>query len=764
MSRPSRTPRTPRPTRSSRSSRSSGRSGTLLLALLLAATTLASYAPTFSAGYVDIDDADYVPENEVVKSGLGADGLVWAFADPHAGNWFPLTWISHMTDVELFGVEPRGHHAMNVALHVANALLLFFALASITGALAPSFVVAAVFALHPVNVESVAWISQRKTTLSTFFGILAIWSYARWARSGQRLAYATSLASFALSLLSKQMFVTLPFALLLLDYWPLRRAELEPPDAKDPTLRSVLRGWLRLLPEKLPYLLLAVAASVAAIVAQRDAISTGETYPLAVRLGNVAISYVRYLGSLAWPAHLAVFYPLYEDDVTLARVLGSIVLLLGITAGAWRFGRTRRFLLVGWLWFLGTLVPVIGLLQIGAQAMADRYAYMPFWGLLIALTWTGWEWIEARRAGPATHAAVAVGVAALLAILGVATFRQAAVWHDSIALFEAALAGGDRNYVAHRALAGQYFNRSDYAQALQHAEAGAKHPRDLGEVLPVYGMALYQTGAKGRAIEVLEEATRVAPNNVMGFTNLGWIALQEGDTERALAALQAAVRVDPQSARAAQLLATAEVRRGNLAGAASAFERVVALDGQNFDARIEWARTLASLERLAEAAEVLRSALVAARSFPQAQRNQLTSTLHQYLGDVLAAQHDPGGAAAEYELALADWTDNYGANRSLAALLLGADGAVRSDPARAVLLAERASALSQRRKPEALATLAAAYTAAGRGADADAVLREALALARATGNRALIESLEAQRGAAARAAQPPGERESSSRR
>lgn len=643
-----------RPPRSRRPARPTHRVRKLLLAVLLAAATLASYAPTFSAGFVDIDDADYVPENDVVKAGLGADGVVWAFVDPHAGNWFPLTWISHMSDVELFGVEPRGHHAMNVAFHVANALLLFLALASITGELAPSFVVAAVFALHPVNVESVAWISQRKTTLSTFFGILAIWSYARWARSGRRLAYAASLAAFALSLLSKQMFVTLPFALLLLDYWPLRRPELDPPDAQRRALRSVLRGWLRLLPEKIPYLLLAIGASVAAILAQRDAISTGETYPLAVRLGNVVLAYVRYLDSLAWPAHLSVFYPLYEDDVTLGRVLGSIVLVLGITAGAWHLGRTRRFLLVGWLWFLGTLVPVIGLLQIGAQAMADRYAYVPFWGLLIALTWAGWERVEATRAGSATRVAVGVGVAALLAILATATFRQAAVWHDSITLFEAALAGNDRNYVAHRALAGQYFNRGDYARALQHAEAGAKHPRDLGEVLPVYGMALYQTGAKGKAIEVLEEAMRVAPSNVMGFTNLGWIALQEGDTERALESLQAAVRVDPQSARAAHLLASAELRRGNLAGAATAFERVVALDGQNFDARIEWARTLASQERFAEAAAVLRAALVAARSFPAAQRNQLTSTLHQYLGDVHAAQRDAAGAAAEYELALAD--------------------------------------------------------------------------------------------------------------
>ena len=200
----------------------------LALAVLLAGTTLASYAPTFSAGFVDIDDADYVPENAMVEAGLSRDGVVWAFRGVHAGNWIPLTWLSHMTDVALFGVEPAGHHAMNVALHVANAVLLFALLVSLTGALTPSFLVAGVFALHPINVESVAWISQRKTTLATFFAILAIGSYARWARRGSRLAYAGSLLAFALSLLAKQMFVPLPFALLLLDYWPLRRPDFDP--------------------------------------------------------------------------------------------------------------------------------------------------------------------------------------------------------------------------------------------------------------------------------------------------------------------------------------------------------------------------------------------------------------------------------------------------------------------------------------------------------------------------------------------------------
>lgn len=742
----------------------SGPLRTLLLAALLMGAALASYRPTFSAGFVDIDDADYVPENESVKAGVGVEGVAWAFTDSHAGNWFPLTWISHMVDVEFFGVEPSGHHAMNVAFHVANALLLFLALASITGELTPSFVVAGLFALHPVNVESVAWISQRKTTLSTLFGILAIWSYASYARAGKRSSYILSLLAFALSLLSKQMLVTLPFALLLLDFWPLRRPELEPGEGEVPTLRSVLQGWLRLVPEKIPFLLLALFASVATILSQRDAISTGATYPLSVRLGNVVLSYVRYLETLFWPTKLAVFYPLYEDDVTAPKVLLCVVLLLGITVGACWAGRTRRFLLVGWLWFLGTLVPVIGLLQVGAQSMADRYAYVPFWGLLIALTWTGWDLVRSRGPARSLGVALGAGVAVLLAGLGIQTFRQAETWHDSITLFEAAVRNTPRNYIAHRALAGQYFNRGDYARALHHAEEGAKHPRDLGEVLPVYGMALYQTGSKGRAIEKLEEATRVAPNNVMGFTNLGWVYLQEGNYDRAALSLTAALRIDPHSSRAAQLLATTQVRRGNLAEAATAFERVVTLEALNFDARIEWARTLATMERFPEAADVLQNALAAARDFPEAQRNLLTSTLHQYLGDVLSAQQDRIGAAAQYELALADWPDNYGANRNLASLLLTSEDEARRDPARAITLAEHACKLSQRRKPEALATLASAYAATGRRDDAERVAREALALARETGNAPMIEMLEAQLGSAAEPKQPLRGTESPSRR
>lgn len=669
----------------------------LLLAAILAAATAAGYAPTFSAGFVDIDDADYVPENDVVKAGLHADGVAWAFTGARAGNWFPLTWLSHMADVELFGEDPGGHHAVNVAFHVANALLLFGLLLTLTRESVPSFLVAAVFALHPVQVESVAWISQRKTTLSTFFGLLAILGYARSVRPGGRWARAGSLVAFALSLLSKQSFVALPFALLLLDFWPLRRPALEPPEGCLPTLRGLLRGWLRLVPEKIPYLVLSAAASLAALAAQGEAIATGASFPLSVRLGNAVISTLRYLGSLLWPANLAVFYPLREEAVTPLLSGFCALLLLASTFAAWRLGRTRRPLLVGWLFYLAMLVPVVGLVQVGAQSMADRYLYVPGLGLLVAVFYTLWEILEPRLARPVFRKALAAGAAGLLLGLALLTYRQAGVWHDSVALFESAVAADPGNYVAHRALASQYFNRGDYVRARHHAEEGMKHPRDLGEILPIYGMALFQTGEPSRAIRQLEEATRVAPKNVTAFTNLAWAHLQLGHPELAAPPLEAALALDPESVRAHQLRAAAYLLQGRLEEAAASFDRVVTLDPKNFDARIERARVAARLGRPAEAETVLRDALQAAGGEAGPRGAQLTSTLHLYLGDLLTGQGELARGAAEYERAIEHWPGSYAATLKLSQLLSGAaDPSVR-DPARAERLAARARTLASER-------------------------------------------------------------------
>jgi Tfp pilus assembly protein PilF len=311
---------------------------------------------------------------------------------------------------------------------------------------------------------------------------------------------------------------------------------------------------------------------------------------------------------------------------------------------------------------------VIGLVQVGAQAMADRYVYLPFVGLALALVWSACEGLRAPGASAALRTAAVAGLAGVCAALGLLSHRQALQWHDSIALFEDAVADTERNYVAHRALAGQYFNRGDYARALEHAEAGARYPRDLGEVLPVYGMALYLTGAKSDAIAKLEEATRVAPRNAMGFSNLGWVHLQEGDPARAHAALEAAVALDPQNSQSLSLLAECQLRLGRPDEAARSLERVVALAPLNFDAWIQRARIVAQLGHFAESAEVLREALAASANFPGERRAALVSTLHQYRGEVLAQQGDLAAAVAEYEQSVATWSDNQAARAALATL------------------------------------------------------------------------------------------------
>jgi tetratricopeptide (TPR) repeat protein len=512
------------------------------LAALLVAASFAAYRPALDAGFVAFDDDAYVYDNPQVAAGLGRDGVYWAFSGAHASNWHPLTWLSHMADVELFGSAPKGHHFTNVALHAANAVLLFLLLASLTGAPLPSFFAAGVFALHPANVESVAWIAQRKTTLSTLFALLAVAGYVRWVRRRAPGAYAASLLCFGLSLASKQTFVTLPVLLLLLDYWPLRRdLELER------ALRAGHGRWWPLLREKVPYGVLAAAASLVTLHVQADAMPSIEAYPLSERLGNAPIAYVRYLGMLLWPARLAVFYPQLPGDVTAPKLLACLALLAAVTGLVWRL-RRWRFLLVGWLWLLVALVPMIGVVQVGAQALADRYAYTAFWGPIVALVFGAAAVLRSRPRATLLPAVAGVAGLLVLATLGFLASRQARSWHDTVTLFEDAVADTRDNWLAHRTLAAEYFGRGDYGKALEHCEKGLALGRDLGTFLGTCGLTLYETGRPGLALEKLEEAIRIAPDNPIGFMNLGWIHAERGEHERAAELLAEAARKLPPAA------------------------------------------------------------------------------------------------------------------------------------------------------------------------------------------------------------------------
>jgi hypothetical protein len=418
---------------------------TLLPGAALALLTLLAYLPTLHNGFVNLDDGFYVTGNPWVLKGLTREGLAWALTANVANNWHPLTLVSHMLDVQLFGLHAAGHHGTSLALHIANVLLLFGVLRGMTGAAGRSALVAALFAVHPTHVESVAWVAERKDVLSALFWILAMGAWTAWTRRPSTGRYLLVMTLMSLGLASKPMVVTLPFALLLLDLWPLGRLRL---------------GGKRLILEKLPLLALSAASSLVTLRYQTTSMVSLDLLPWTFRLSNAAVSYAAYLGKTLFPWHLAVFYPILA--IPAWKVAGSLALLLAITAFTlWR-ARRSPWLLTGWLWFLGTLVPVIGLVQVGRQAMADRYLYLPSIGLFLAIVWGIAELVKRR-------AALAAGVVVLALAAG--TWAQAGTWRDSVTLYRHALAVTRHNYVAHVGLAKAYVAQRNWNGAAEQYRA-----------------------------------------------------------------------------------------------------------------------------------------------------------------------------------------------------------------------------------------------------------------------------------------------------
>ena len=425
------------------------------LALLVALLTGAAYLPTFGNGFVNLDDPLYVTANPWVRQGITRAGLAWALAANVANNWHPLTLFSHLLDVQLFGLAAAGHHGTSLLLHAANSLLLFRVLRRMTGATWRSAAVAALFAVHPAHVESVAWVAERKDVLSALFWILAMGAWGEYARRPSWRRYALVVLLMALGLAAKPMVVTLPFALLLLDVWPLERRGL---------------GWRRLIAEKLPLLALSALSSLVTLRYQQTSLVPLDVLPWPLRLANAAVSYASYLGKILLPRHLAVFYPIplaFPAWQTAGAAL-LIVIITGLALWSWR---RAPWLLIGWLWFLGTLVPVIGLVQVGRQAMADRYLYIPSIGLFLALVWGISELLRDRRALLAALSTV------VLLALATGTWVQTGTWRDSVTLYRHALAVTRDNYVAHVGLAKALAARRDWSGAVeQYRQALALRP------------------------------------------------------------------------------------------------------------------------------------------------------------------------------------------------------------------------------------------------------------------------------------------------
>ena len=506
---------------------------TPLLGLLLFFGTAALYVPALKNGFVNYDDPAYVTQNPQVAEGLTARSLAWAFASTAEANWHPLTWISHMLDVQAFGMSPEGHHAQSVFWHAVNVVLLFLLLTKATGFAGRSAVVAALFAAHPLNVESVAWIAERKTVLCTFFFLLALGAYGWYAKRPRADRYLLVAIVFALALIAKPMAITLPFALLLIDFWPLQRFPAT--------------SFERLSIEKIPLFLLSVGSAVITVYAQRagGAVGSDQLLPLPIRCKNAIFSYWIYLQKAVWPSRLAVFYPHPEASLELWKVVAAAVVLIGITALFWRL-RQRRYLMVGWLWFLGTLVPVIGIVQVGRQAWADRYAYIPLWGLFVIAVWLASA--AANRFSLSRALQVAVASAVLLAC-SVATHIQIGYWRNSYALFTHAIEVTQANPIAEGNLGSALMEmgRPDLAQA--HLERAIQLMPTLAAAHYNLGMLWHRENELEKAAAEYQLAARYASDQreaAQSHNNLGVLLSQTGRKDEAAAQFTQAISANPQ--------------------------------------------------------------------------------------------------------------------------------------------------------------------------------------------------------------------------
>ncbi|HEY1764360.1 MAG TPA: tetratricopeptide repeat protein [Opitutaceae bacterium] len=560
--------------------------------------------PAVTHSFITYDDPTYVTENPHVTTGITWANLKWAFQSTEASNWHPITWLSHMADCQVFGLRPWGHHLTNVLLHALNAVLLFDVLLLMTGALWRSLLVGALFGLHPLHVESVAWIAERKDVLSTLFLLLALWAYVRRTRSSSSERtfgwgwYGLALVFFALGLMAKPMVVTLPFLLLLIDYWPLRRWK-----------NGSLRARVLLVVEKLPFLALAAASCGVTLYAQAKggAMATVEEFPWGVRLANALTSYCWYLEKLFVPTKLAVFYPSFATQPPLTSVLAAAAILASVTLLSLTVASRRPSFLVGWLWFLGTLVPVIGFVQIGGQSMADRYSYIPSIGILLLIVWC----VPDRFAVPAWSRRLLAGLAGgLVAACGLATLHQLSYWKDGIRLFRHALAVTQDNWVAHANLAAELAKTSTSASSAEFRETvlilarfaetynrkGVElegDPRHLAEAIKEFriaiqifpgladahfnlGTALMKTkGDPREAVEEFRTATKLKPDYLNAHLRLA-VALSRipGGDEEAKAELRVAIGQAPNSSLAHYLLGVLLYRDAANRGEAMAELRV----------------------------------------------------------------------------------------------------------------------------------------------------------------------------------------------
>jgi tetratricopeptide (TPR) repeat protein len=554
-------------------SESMKRASIIFVYFALILSTLLVFRQVRNFDFVNYDDKDYVYENSHVLNGLTPAGVIWAFTTGYASNWHPLTWLSLMLDCQLFGSNPGRMHLVNLLLHLANTLLLLAVLKKMTGSLWPSAFVAAAFALHPMHVESVAWIAERKDVLSTLFLLLTLTAYADYVKRPSVFRYMAALVLFAMGLMAKPMLVTLPFLLLLLDYWPLDRFAA-PRAVKTATVFDRRRILYRIIIEKIPFFVLAAVSSIITFLVQRagGAVIHINALLLKDRVVNAFLSYAKYIGKMFWPENLAAFYPFDAGSFAFWRVAMCVLLLLVISLFVIRFGRNQRYLPVGWFWFVGTLVPVIGLVQVGEQACADRYTYIPYIGLFIMIAW---GLPELLSKWPQRKNALGLSMVIILTTLGIGAHQQVNYWKNSTTLFSHAIEITQNNYTAYNNLGAAYNKLGRYQEAIEAFKQTIRIKPDDAETHYNLGVACYKLGRWQDAEDAYKQSIRIKPNFADAHHALGVAYGRLGRWQEAIEPYKQAIRIKPNYAEAHYNLSVAYDSLGRYQDMAEACKQAI---------------------------------------------------------------------------------------------------------------------------------------------------------------------------------------------
>jgi tetratricopeptide (TPR) repeat protein len=730
------------------------------------------FGRTLWYGFVNFDDGDYFSSNYHVRAGLTWKGVLWAFQTGYASNWHPLTWLSLMLDAQLFGAGPAGPHLTNVLLHAANAVLLFLLLKRLTSTLWPSAFVAALFAIHPLHVESVAWVSERKDLLSGLFFMLTLLMYARYAEQFKarspksKVFYGLALLFFALGLMSKPMLVTLPFVLLLLDYWPFGRVTS---DKWRVTRFRIpvpqLSSLNHLLLEKLPFLLLSAASCVATILAQREAIKSMIVLPLTLRFGNALVSCVTYIVQTVWPDNLAVFYP-YRFDIPAWQTAGAGALLLFITLLVFRTARRFPYFTTGWLWYLGMLVPVIGLVQVGNQSHADRYTYLPLIGLFMVITWAAVDLLSVWRY---RHRVLGFASFIVVAALMVYASIQTLYWRNGESLWAHALNCTSGNYIAHNGLGYVLAAQGRTAEAIEHYQKVLEINPHSAEAHLNWGILLARQGRTAEAIEHYQKALEIDPDYADADNNLGTVFLNQGRLDEAAEYCHRALEANPSLAEAHNNLGILLAKQGRTAGAIGQFQKAFEIKPDYAEAHYNLANIFTAQGRWDEAIGQFQKALEIKPDYAKAHYNlanifttqgrwdeaiehyqqalkQMPDSIHAHyqLGLALQSRSKFAAAITQFQKVLELDPKHVTARNNLAWLLATCPENSLRDGKKAAELAQQAVQLSGGKSPEILDTLAAAYAEAGRFPEAVAMAQRALDLSAVQNNKPLAEVIQNQ--------------------